>query len=240
MMTGGRWGVCGSGAPRAARGTFLAHSRREKNTHFPGLSEGVSSERAKWHADDEMGGGEAVSRLDCSRIANRDALVSRSSRLKPRCGTNHSQNPRLFAIRFDRASQKWRFLASLARGCRALEANSRLALEARRGSLAVVGVSSLKAKCEAGYGPFRSHRRRVGTSRARASKRFARTPRCARLWRARRATSRRRARSRRASRGAACPGSGPRRARRSASRARRHPPLPTRRRPSARRGRRCT
>ena len=126
---------------------------------------------------------------------------------------------------------------SRARGCRALEANSRLALEARRGSLACRRVShgaQSEGEMRSRLWAFSFARRRVGTSRARASKRFARTPRCARLWRARRATSRRRARSRRAWHGAACPGSGPRRARRSARRAR-HPPLP-----SVRDGRRCT
>lgn len=109
IVTGGGWGVGAevSRARRAASGSFAAHSRREKtHTHFSGLLEGVTSERAKWHAIAQNGRRRSVFAPDSEApIASSQfdfANVVTAKVLRERKIHESIQKSRLDAIRFDR------------------------------------------------------------------------------------------------------------------------------------------
>ena len=143
MVTGGGWGVCAevSRARRAASGSFAAHSRGRENTrlHFSGLPEGVTSERAKWHAIARNGRRRRVfaPRREPS-IASRQFDFANRVTAKPlnkRKIHESIQKSRLDAIRFDRGKKRSHSEPlSLKQGAELDAPAHRLAREARRGS----------------------------------------------------------------------------------------------------------
>ena len=145
MVTGGGWGVCAevSRARRAASGSFAAHSRGRENTrlHFSGLPEGVTSERAKWHAIARNGRRRRVfaPRREPS-IASRQFDFANRVTAKPlnkRKIHESIQKSRLDAIRFDRGKKRSHSEPlSLKTGCRAGRAGTQTGTGGAEGKLA--------------------------------------------------------------------------------------------------------